>query len=259
MQRPDSVIASIAVGVVVFLAIAVAFNDTNSSLSSLSSQNSGLNGQIVGLNQQLANDYRQLSSVNQQLSGLSTLSEQNANLGNQVGGLSEALSSANGQISTLNQEVSSLAQQTLTVVTVSNTIVYVQTTSVSVTSTVTSISAVPQASLVIIANTYNSANKTFTFQVQNTEGFTIYAQESASIWGQSSFGCNGQAGTFISQVYTFKPMVVTTVQLNLALGSYAGFCGGNPVTSIDLNLVIPQSTPVSPTYTFIVVPNFTHP
>jgi len=208
-------------------------------------------------------------------SNLSSVSSENVRLGNQIDGLNQQVSNGNEQIAGLGQQVSVLQQRTQTVLTETNTVVSIvptvstvtttqtslvtTTTTSLVTRTVTSITAVPQSSLIVTANSYDNASHTFTFQVQNSENYTIYAQLSASLWGQSSFGCNGQAGTFVSQVYTFLPGAVVSTQLSLTLGSYSGFCGGNPLSSIQMNFIIPQSTPVSPTYTFIIVPNYTFP
>jgi hypothetical protein len=113
--------------------------------------------------------------------------------------------------------------------------------------------------LIITGDSYNNVTHTFTFQVQNTENYIVYAQISASLWGISYFACSGQAGAFVSQVYTFAPGVVTTTSMNLALATYSGYCGDQPLSSVQMNLVIPQSTPVSPMYTFIVAPNYNFP
>jgi hypothetical protein len=150
-------------------------------------------------------------------------------------------------------------ETTTSLVTTTQTSSVTKTQTTTSTTTQTSISSVPQASLIVTSDSYTNATKTFTFQVQNTQNYTVYAQLSASLWGQTSYECNGQAGTFISQVYTFKPDSNTTTQLNLTLGSYVGYCGGEPLSSIQMNFVIPQSTAVSPTYTFIVVPNYDYP
>jgi uncharacterized coiled-coil protein SlyX len=195
------------------------------------------------------------------------LSEQNANLNQQlssqnqqISGLGQQVSNGNQQISSLNQQVSTLEQRTITAVTATNTVVTVETTTSLVTTTLTSISAVPESALIITADSYNNATYTFTFQAQNTQNYIVYAQLSASLWGQGGFeSCDGQAGTFVSQVLTFNPGAVVTIQLSLALATYAGFCGVNPLTSIEANFVVAPSTPVSPTYTFIVVPNYTFP
>ncbi len=137
---------------------------------------------------------------------------------------------------------------------------YIQTTSVTATSTVTSISAVPQSALVIIADAYNSTTYTFTFQVHNNENYTIYAQISAALSGVYVGGnCNSNnVGSFISQVYTFSPRTTTQTSMNLVLGSYTGCANPstNAVTSFTMSLVVPPSTSVSPTYNFNVVPSY---
>lgn len=229
-------IATLVVVLVILAAISsYAFYSDKNDLTALSQQNSALSQQIAYQNQQVSNQNQQISNLNQQVAN-----------GNQ-------------QISSLSQQVSILEQRTLTVVTMTNTVIYVETTTSLITTTQTSISMVPQSTLVVISDSYVNATKTFTFQVQNTQSYTVYAQLTASLWGQTNLGCNGQVGTFVSQVYTFAPGAVTTTQLSLPLGSYSGFCGWQPLSSIQMNFVIPQSTPVSPTYTFIVVPNYTFP
>lgn len=250
--------------IIVVAVVSYGYVRTSSSLSALSQQNTSLSQQVIGLNQQLSNLYQQNANLNQQVSAVSqqesALASQNSNLGIQVAGLNQQLSGLNQQVSNLNQQVSTLEQQTMTVVTETNTIVSVQTTKVSITSTVTSISAVPQSALVVIGDSYDTTNHIFSFQVQNTQNYTIYAQLSASLWGGGGgIFCNGQAGSFISQVYTFTPKSITTTTLDLTLGQWAGYCGGNPVSSTNVNYVIPQSTAVSPTYTFNIVPNYNHP
>ncbi|MGD0396508.1 MAG: hypothetical protein ABSB26_06320 [Nitrososphaerales archaeon] len=259
MQGNYSIIATIAVGAIIIGAVAYGIYSTNSCFSAQSEQNTSLKGQIAGINLQISSVNQQIVSIEQQMSALSTLSEQNSNLESQVSGLSQQLVGLNQQLTTLEQQVSVLEQRTLTVVTVSNTVIYIQTTSVTSTSTVTSISIVPQSTLVIIADTFNSTAETFTFQVQNSQSYTVYAQLSASLWGYQSFGCFGQAGSYVSQVYTFAPNSVTTTKMDLTLGQWAGFCGQNPISSADVTFIIPQSTAVSPTYTFNIVPNYNHP
>ena len=237
------VITTVIVGIIIVAGIAsYAFYSDNNALTSLSQQNSNLNQQLVGLNQQNTNLVQQLSS----------LSQQNSNLNQQVGNLNE-------QLNGVSQAVSTLEQRTVQVVTITDMVVSVETTTSVTTTTQTSISQVPTSSLIVVSDSYSNTTKTFTFNVQNTQNYTVLAQLSASLWGATNFGCNGQVGTFISQVYTFTPGETTTTQLNLALGTYAGFCGGQPLSSIQMNFVIPQSTPVSPTYSFIVVPNYIFP
>lgn len=250
-QSSAPIIAVLVVAIILLGAVGYGDYSNSTALSSLSQQNTGLNDQLSALSQQNSNLNQQLSDQNQQISNL------------------------DGQVGSLGQQVSSLAQETQTVLTMTNDIISIETTTSvqtttqtslvtttqtsTLTSTETSISSVPQSTLIITGDSYSNATYTFTFQVQNTQDYVVYAQLSASLWGQGGTFCNGQVGTFVSQVYTFNPGVTTTTQLNLNLGSYVGFCGGNPLSSIQMNFVVPQSTAVSPTYTFIVVPNYTFP
>lgn len=251
MQGNSSVIATIVIGVIIVGAVAYGIYSTNSGLSSLSQQNTSLKGQIAGLGQQI-------STINEQESALSS---QNSNLVDQVSELDQQNVGLNQQLSSLSQQVSVLEQRTLSVVTMTNTFVSVQTTSVTTTMTVTSISAVPQSTLVIIGDAYNSTTYTFTFQVQNTQDYTVYAQVSGKIWGQATSGCMGvgQAGLYISQIYTFTPSSTTVVKMDLTLSQWTGYCGTNPITTAYVTLILPDTTAVSPTYTFNIVPNYNHP
>jgi uncharacterized coiled-coil protein SlyX len=248
----SSVISSIIVGALIIAAVGATYYLTSSQVSSLSAQNTNLEGQVgslgdqlSGLNQQVASQDQQMSSQNQQIG---SLNQQVSNLNQQIG-------NANGQISSLSQQIST---QTVKVVTETDTVNNIVTTTYVTTETLTSITEVPMSTLVVLSDTYSNATKTFTFQVQNTENYTVHAQLSASLWGQTSFGCNGQIGSYISQVYTFGPNSETTTVLNLTLGQYVGFCGTNPTSSLQMNYVIPQSTAVSPTYSFNIVPGYDH-
>jgi archaellum component FlaC len=248
-----SVIATVIVGLLVigsvYYFVSQSSAQESSQISALSQQNANLNGQVANLGQQLGNsNNQQIASLNQQIT----------NLDGQIGSLNQQVGAGNQRISSLQQQVSTLEQNTATVITVSNTVETVVTTTSVTTTTVTSVTQVPQSTLVVVQDSYSNTTKTFTFQVQNTQSYTVYAQLSASLWGQSSFGCNGQIGTFISQVYAFNPGTVTSTTLDLHLGQYVGFCGGNPVTSLQMNFVIPQSTAVSPTYSFNIVPGYSH-
>ena len=255
MQGNSSVIATVVVGLVIVGAVAYGIYSTNSGLSALSEQNTSLKGQIASLNQQVSSVNQQVSTINEHES---SLSEQNSNLASQIAGLNQQNVGLNQQLSNLQQQVSTLEQRTLTVVTVSNTVVYVQTTSVTTTATVTSISAVPQSTLLIIGDTYDNTSQTFQFTVQNTQNFTVYAQLSATLWGTSCMYYN-QQGSYLSQVYTFKPLSNTVTTLDLNLGSYQsnGLCGHTAIVYFTMSYVAAASTQVSQTYTFNVVPPYT--
>lgn len=166
---------------------------------------------------------QQLSYQKEQVSGLS---QQNSNLARQLNALSQQNANLSQQLNYLN--------------------------------------CCQSFALVIVSDTYGNATKTFTFEVRNNQNFTLYAQLSASLWGQGSLYCSppgepGQAGSYISQVYTFPPKITTTTTLDLIYGNYVGFCGGNPVTSLQMSFFIPPSTAVSPTYSFDIVPGYNHP
>jgi hypothetical protein len=181
-------------------------------------------------------------------SALSSVSSQNAGLKGQIGSLDQ-------QVSTLNQQVSILQQKTVQVVTVSNTIVTVETTTSVETSTVTSVSAVPEGTLVIEADSYNSSAKTFTFQVQDTQDYTVYAQLSAVV-GIGTFGGCGTPNQeyFISPVYTFQPLQVTAVTFNTALIT-SPTCGSSLNDGqITLSFMAGNNLVVSPSYTFYYNP-----
>ncbi len=115
---------------------------------------------------------------------------------------------------------------------------------------------VPLSTLVVIGDSYDSTTGTFTFSVQNTLNITVYAQISAVLYGTTSLeNCNSVAGSYISQVYSFLPTSVTVTQLSLASGLYNG-CAGNPITSLNMYYMVAQSTAVSMTYTFNIIPGF---
>lgn len=184
------------------------------------------------------------------------MSSQNASLKQQLSAVSQQGSALGQQVSSLDQEVSALQQRTVQVVTVSNTIVTVETTTSVTTSTVTSVTAVPEGTLVVVGDTYDNATHTFQFTVQNTQNLTVYAQLSATFWGTDCTYYNSQ-GSYLSQVYTFKPTSNTNTSLNLSLGSYQSneFCGQTPVVYLTMSYVV-TSMSVSQTYTFDVVPYY---
>jgi len=117
---------------------------------------------------------------------------------------------------------------------------------------------VPLSTLVIVGDTYDNASRTFQFTVQNTQTFTVYAQLSATFWGTSCSFYNSQ-GSYLSQVYTFKPVSNTVTTLNLNLGAYQSnqFCGHTPVVYLTMSYIAAASTSVSQTYTFNVIPYYT--
>ena len=224
--------ATVIVGIVILAGlVGYTFYTNSSSLSSLSDQNANLRQQLSGVSQQESTLGQQVSNFNQQESSLSQ------------------------QVSSLNQQVSILQQKTVQVVTVSNTIVTVETTTSVETSTVTSVSAVPEGTLVIEVDSYNDSAKTFTFQVQDTQNYTVYAQLSAIV-GIGTFGGCGTPNQsyFISPVYTFQPRQTTVATFNTALITSAT-CGSSlNYGQVVLNFVAGNNLVVSPSYTFYYNP-----
>ena len=120
-------------------------------------------------------------------------------------------------------------------------------------------SAAPLTTLVIVAESYNNASATFTFTVRNNLNVTVYAQLSALLYGQGAYLCDGNAGSYTSQVYAFHSNSNTTTQLVLSQGDYDG-CGTSPIDNVWVEfLAASQSVQVSQAYTFVVIPpyNFT--
>ena len=232
-QSSIPVIAVVVVSAIIVAGlVGYAFVSTSSNLASLSRQNTDLSQQVSNLNQQIGDQNGQLSSLNQQI-------------GNQ-----------NQQIGSLDEQVSTLEQRTQTVITVQDTIVTMQTTTLLLTTTQTSIGEIPQSALVVTGSSYDNQSSTFTFLVQNTENYTVYAQLSASFYGAA---CNFYAGegTYLSQVYTFAQTSSITITMDLkAANLYASqYCGQEPVISVSLNFEASSSV-VSPTYQFQIVPGY---
>lgn len=117
---------------------------------------------------------------------------------------------------------------------------------------------VPLSTLVVIGDSYDNATNTLTLSVQNTLNVTVYAQINAVLYGTTSAeDCNGVAGSYVSQMYTFPRMNQTVTQLSLASGLYNG-CAGNPITHLSLYYMVGHSAAVSQTYKFNLVPAYNH-
>jgi chaperonin cofactor prefoldin len=217
----------------------------------------------------------------------SQMNKNNSALSSQIGGLQKSIDSLQTAVSTLGNQLSAQAKQ---VSVLQNNLTNVRSQLANMTREINSnrsvdlafqgwvyyqlhimnatINAltdrllaiqVPLSTLVIVGDSYNNATNTFTFNVQNTLSITVYAQINAQLYGTTSAeNCNGVAGSYISQVYTFTPMAVTVTQLVLGSGLYNG-CASNPVTNLNLYYMAGQSTAVSVTYAFNIVPAYNHP
>jgi hypothetical protein len=233
-QSNTPVIVGVVLGVIIVVAVVGYGYTTSSSLASMSRQNTNLSQQLSGLSQQDS-------------------------------GLDQQASSQDQQISSLSQQVSTLGQRTLTVVTQTNTVVSVETTTSVVTTTETSISAVPDSALIITGDSYDNATHTFTFQVQNTERYVVYAQLSATVEDDSTTCPSFDVYIYTSQIYNFTALETISVPLNLTLTSQSVAAGSNsnpacsPVNEAIVQFILPQSTAISSTYDFTISPSYSHP
>ena len=117
---------------------------------------------------------------------------------------------------------------------------------------------VPLSSLVVVGDSYNSANYTYTFKVKNNLNVTVYAQLESQLYGTGGSDCSGLAGSFVSQVYIFPAGAVTTTKIPLASSVWGG-CAGNPISSLSVQYWASQQVRVSPQYTFQISPSYSHP
>lgn len=115
----------------------------------------------------------------------------------------------------------------------------------------------PNSTLVIIDNNYDSFNNKFTFEVENTQNTLMYVQLVGKIY---SYNCtrDGLAGTYYSEIYVFKPGENTITTLDLRLGTYFT-CAVPYINHLTVNFIVAPDIAVSPTYTFNIVPNMEIP
>ena len=172
------------------------------------------------------------------------------------------ISALQGQISTIQTQLASAEQQESAD---SNAISSLQSSVTSIQTQLPTISRVPQATLVITNDVYNSGNTTFTFTVKNTQNYTVYAQLSATVEGDTGSCPSFDVYIYASQIYNFTPRETISVPLNLALSSQSVAAGSysNPacssVNEAIVQFILPQSTAISSTYDFTVSPNYNHP
>lgn len=115
----------------------------------------------------------------------------------------------------------------------------------------------PNSTLVIIENSFDSSSNTFRFLVENTQDTLIYVQLVGNMY---SLNCssNGLAGTYYSEIYEFKPGATTETTLNLHLGSYFT-CVDPYINQLTVNFIIAPDISISPVYTFNIVPKMLIP
>ena len=229
-------------------------------------------------------------TVNDQLSEVNAkLSSQSAELHNSITGLQGTISSLQTSISQ-NQQVDVASAQQIATLQASLKTVETSLSSVrydldtskasnsaslqqisfqlqNISATIQTLSSklnainpqVPQSTLVIVANSYNTATNTLTFIVHNNQETLVYAQISATLLSRDCGFLKTNAGSYISQIYSFKPGQNMTTTLDLHLGSFRE-CSIIPyISSVTMNFFAAPNIAVSPTYTFSVVPPYKMP
>jgi hypothetical protein len=210
-------------------------------IAALQSSVSGLQGTVNSLKTQLSQSQststsqaQQLAAAQSSLRGLQTqlanlLSDLNSNTTNNLAFQDVTLSqlrSINSSLATITQRLDAIS------------------------------SSAPLTTLVIVAETYDNASATFNFTVRNNLNVTVHAQLSALLYGQGSYPCDGNAGSYTSQVYAFPSNSTTLTQLVLSQGDFDG-CGTSPIDNVWLEfLATSQSVQVSEAYTFVVIPPY---
>ena len=200
-------------------ALQTSVSSLQSQLSQTMQAQNTQSGQIVSLQTTLQSVSSQLTSVSQELS---TATADNSAFQSQV---SAQLESINASLATLSTKVTALTPQ------------------------------VPLSTLVVTGSSHNNVTAVYTFQVQNTQTFTVYAQLGVSFYGPTCEFYAGE-GSYTSQVYSFDPGSTTTVTLNLKDMAFSPseFCGKEPIAYFSMSFAA-SSTTVSPSYQFDVLPN----
>lgn len=115
----------------------------------------------------------------------------------------------------------------------------------------------PNTTLVIIENSFDTSSNTFRFIVENTQNNLIYVQLVGNMY---SLNCSsdGLAGTYYSEIYEFKPGATTETILDLRFGSYF-ICPDPYINKLTVNFIIAPDLAISPIYTFNIVPKMLIP
>lgn len=216
--------------------------------SQMNQDNSALSSQIKGLQ----------NSLDSLQATVNTLQDQSSAQAKQVSVLQSNLTSVRSQLANMIKEFNSNRSEGIAFQGWVHYELYVMNATLQTLAGKLLTLQVPLSTLAIVGDSYSSANNTFTLNVRNTQNIVVYAQINAVLYGTTSAeNCNGAAGSYVSQIYTFLPMSVTVTKLVLASGLYNG-CAGNPITSLHLYYMAAQSTAVSLTYTFNIVPEYNH-
>jgi hypothetical protein len=176
----------------------------------------------------------------------------------QIASLQTTLQSVSSQLTSVSQELS--AATTSDAAFQSQVSAQLQSINASLVALTTRVNAltpqVPLSTLVVTGSSYNNVTAVFSFHVQDTQTFTVYAQLSASFYGPTCEFYAGE-GSYTSQVYAFSPGSTTTITLNLKGMTFSPseFCGKEPIAYFSMSFAA-SSTTVSPTYQFDVLPNY---
>ncbi|MDG7000771.1 MAG: hypothetical protein JRN15_16890 [Nitrososphaerota archaeon] len=191
----------------------------------------------------------------------------------QVSSYQTSISSYESNVSSYQSIVSSMSAHPSTTTLTTTSISTSTTTSIhnityttleTVTSTTTytyRIDQVPSSALVVTAESYSNATKLITMTVQNTENYTVYAQVSATMYGNPCCGFGNVAGSYSSTVFQFNPLASSIISFSITQGNYYGDCIGY-VSTVQLYFTVATqsgSSQASGNYTFQISPAFPNP
>lgn len=191
------------------------------------------------------------SSINSLQSTLAQYQQAQSSNTQQVASIQSSLQVLQGKLSSVGSQLNSTQltgaaeQQSLSLL-----LQNMSATMKTLTAKVNSLTAqIPIATLVVTNDIYNSATKTFSFSVQNTQNSTVLAQISVQVTGNCGCGYSNM-GFFISPVYQFAPHAISAAQYNTTLTSFNGYDTNQNPMDFSLSLVTGNNVVVSPAYTF---------
>jgi len=231
---------------------AYVFYYQNNQISSQSNQISSQAGQISTLESEIASLSAGASTIQGQLSQLqgsqSTTNSEVSSIQGSLHSLQSQLSTIQGELQT---EVNTNYQTLNSEIQNMNTTLQALATKLS-----TLFPQVPQSALTIVGSNYDNSSAVYTFTVHNSQAYSIYAQLSASFYGNP---CNFYAGegSYMSQVLSFGPNATLTIPVDFkgVAFSASSFCGKEPVAYFTMDFVA-SSTTLSQSYTFQVNPPY---
>ena len=249
----------LSVAIVLVLAFSTySYYDQSTKLSEQAIQISALQGEVNSLQSQDTSLSNQASSLQSQLT---QAQQSQSTTSAQVATLQGSLQTVQSQLSTINGELSS---QDSTISNQSSSLLTIEQQLTSVNATLQSLSIklsslfpqVPMSTLVVTGSAYSNSSGVYTFEVENTQTFAVFAQLSVSFYGNACSFYAGE-GNYLSQVTTFGPRSNTTFNLDLNSVTFysSSFCGKEPIAYFSMDFQA-SSSQVSPSYTFYVVPGY---